>query len=181
MSKMIDKLNVGNFTIEGLDLSEIDKISNFLPKNGVIDLNIAEIGLAMTLEGQNQCQEKLVLVERWIGFREMEKNKAWTSAAIDGAKKSGMKTAKDKEWFAQADSGYISACNNLTLAKAAKKWLENKASYFSGWHYAFKTFLRRDYSLEKIASSREFSYNIDIPNSSVSDDGDDICGDIEWK
>ena len=180
MTKIVDKLNISGFSIESLDIKDIEKISGFLPKNGVIDLNIAEVGLVLTLEGQNQCQEKLALVERWIGIKETEKNKAWTKAAIDKSKQSNIKTAKEKEWFAQADDEYITACNNLTLAKATKRWLENKAGYFSSWHYAFKTFLRRDYSIEKVASSREFSYNIDIPEQATTAN-QDFCGDIEWK
>ena len=145
MTMFSKRVDLSNFSIEGIDVSEIDKISDFLPKNGVIDLNIAESALALTLEGQNLCQEKIAQVDRWIGIKETEKNKAWTYAALTLAKAAGVKTAKEKEWFAQADAGYIDACNNLTLAKACKKWFENKAGYFQTWHYALKTFLKRDY------------------------------------
>ena len=136
------------FSIEDIDITPINDIINMLPKNGVVDLNIAERGLLLTLEAQNLCQEKIVQIDRLIGFLESQRNKAWSEAALNKAKQPGYKTAKDKEWFAQSDEDYIDAYNNLVLAKACKKWLENKAGYFSGWHYSLKTFLKRDYSIE---------------------------------
>ncbi len=185
MGVFIDKVNLDNFSIEKLDVSEIDRMEGFLPKNGIIDLNIAERGLVYTLEGQNLCQEKIAQVERWIGFSETRKNKAWSDAALNKASVSNIKTAKEKDWFAQADEDYINACNNLTLAKACKKWLENKAGYFNSWHYAFKTFLRRDYSLENSSAQPNIfpddAYNITVSQEpSASGDDLEICGDISW-
>jgi len=137
-----------NFSLDNIDIQPIRDIIDMLPKNGVVDLNIAERGLLLTLEAQNLCQERIIEIDRLIGSLESDKNRAWSNAALSKAKEAGYKTAKDKEWFAQADDEYIKACNNLTMAKACKKWLENKASYFSGWHYSLKTFLKRDYSIE---------------------------------
>jgi hypothetical protein len=113
-----------------------------------------------------------------------EKNKAWSNAALHLAKEAGFKTVKDKEWHAQADDDYIDACNQLSLAKACKKWLENKAGYFSGWHYALKTFLRRDYSIENASSVGYNNMSIETEpfpteSSNPEDFGGDI-DDIEW-
>ncbi len=185
MSYFKDKVCINNFSIENIDVSEIDKIANFLPKNGVIDINIAEKGIVYTLEGQNLCQEKIAQVERWIGLVETRKNKAWANAALNKSKSASIKTVKEKDWFAQLDDDYVEAYNDLALAKACKKWLENKAGYFNGWHYAFKTFLRRDYSLENFASSAklptDMEYNIsesrgDEPRA----EEEDICGEVTW-
>ena len=184
MAKIKDVLSLENFEIEEIDLSFLNKIVGNLPTSGVIDLNIAERGLIFTLEGQNFCQDKIALIDRYIGLLESDRNKAWSSAALSKAKDSGHKTSKDKEWFAQSDDDYISACNKLTMAKATKKWFENKASYFSGWHYTFKTFLKRDYSIE---SSSDVAFgrgvddyrNIEIPDD--SDDSDDTDGKIDWE
>lgn len=182
MTMFSKRVDLSNFSIEGIDVSEIDKISDFLPKNGVIDLNIAESALALTLEGQNLCQEKIAQVDRWIGIKETEKNKAWTYAALTLAKAAGVKTAKEKEWFAQADAGYIDACNNLTLAKACKKWFENKAGYFQTWHYALKTFLKRDYSIENISGISASAYNATSSfRQNSNEEDEDMCGDMEWK
>ena len=137
------------------------------------------------MEAQNLCQEKIVQIDRMIGFLDSKKNKAWSSAALDKSKLAGYKTVKDKEWFAQADDDFIDAANELVLAKACKKWLENKASYFSGWHYALKTFLKRDYGIE---NSSTIGYNgVDASSgrlpSREEEEDDDIVGssdDIPW-
>tara|TARA_Y100000287_G_scaffold171419_1_gene157854 strand:- start:8558 stop:9121 length:564 start_codon:yes stop_codon:yes gene_type:complete len=185
VSNLYDKISVSDFSIKNIDTSGIDKIINLLPKNGVVDANIAEKGLLYTLEGQNLCQEKTVQIDRWIGLLESAKNKAWSEAALVKAKEAGYKTVKDKEWFAQSDESYIDACNNLVMAKACKKWLENKAGYFLAWHYALKTFLRRDYSIESASGA---GYNIGqdnpepFPSSDASANGDSDFGadDFEW-
>ncbi len=182
MSKLYEKLSIDSFSIESMDISNIERIIDLLPSNGVVDSNIAEKGLLYTLEGQNACQEKIVQLDRWIGYLEAAKNKAWSQAALHRAKEAGFKTVKDKEWHAQADDDYIEACNQVILAKACKKWLENKAGYFSGWHYALKTFLRRDYSIENAST---VGYNSSVagadpfPASQEADSSDDFGGDVD--
>ena len=184
MSKLHEKISINSFSIEDIDISPIEDVISLLPTNGVVDSNIAEKGLLYTLEGQNLCQEKIVQIDRWIGFLESNKNKAWSKAALHKAKEAGFKTVKDKEWHAQADDDYIDACNQLTLAKACKKWLENKASYFSGWHYALKTFLRRDYSIENASGVGYNNVGVEtgpFPTRSVKpDDFGGDADDIEW-
>jgi hypothetical protein len=181
--KLHNKLSIDNFSIQNIDIKSIEEVAASLPTNGVVDLNIAEVGLLRTLEGQNLCQERIVQIDRWIGHLESLKNKAWSDAALSKAIKSGLKTAKDKEWFAQADDDYIEACNNLILAKASKKWLENKAGYFLGWHYALKTFLKRDYSIE-VASSAGYGASAadtsTFPGSSRPNDFGAESEEIEW-
>lgn len=187
MSTLYDKVSISGFAIESVDISGIDEVVAHLPKNGIVDPNIAEKGLLYTLEGQNLCQEKIVQVDRWIGQLESNKNKSWSEAALVKAKDAGYKTVKDKEWFAQSDDAYISACNELVMAKACKKWLENKAGYFLAWHYALKTFLKRDYSIEAASG---VGYNIGqtnpepFPSSSsggqIESDLDFGGDDFEW-
>jgi hypothetical protein len=184
VSKLHEKISINTFSIEDIDISGIESVISSLPTNGIVDVNIAEQCLILTLEGQNLCQEKAVQIDRWIGSLEAEKNKAWSKAALHKAKEAGFKTVKDKEWHAQADDDYIESCNQLTVAKACKKWLENKAGYFSSWHYALKTFLRRDYSIENASS---VGYNSSVGESQpfptkstkVDDFGGDI-DDIDW-
>lgn len=166
--KFVDLISVEGFSIKKLDIKEIMSLEKMLPSNrsSAIDLNIASRGLVITLEGQNMCQEKIAILDRYLGLLEGKKNQAWANAALDLAKEKGYKTAKDKEWFALADSTYIKVCNEISLTKAAKKFLEAKASYFSGWHYSFKTFISRDFSLEKLANIKNGDYNIDVDDSS---------------
>lgn len=159
MSTFKEKIVIEGFSVEEIDTSEIDQIAAWLPRNGIVDVNIAEQGIIMTLHGQNICQEKIIQIERWIGLLENERNKRFSKAMLQKAVAQGLKTQKDREVFATADEDYILTSNELTIAKAAKKWLENKAAYFSSWHYALKSFLRRDYGLEKLGNfqAAEFS------------------------
>jgi len=184
MGTFRDRVNLDSFSIQDIDVSEIDDVSNWLPANGVMDLNIAEKGLVLTLHAQNVCQEQIAKVDRWISIKEGGRNKAWSEAALVKATAAGHKTIKTREWFAQADDEYIEACNEVAIAKAAKKWLENKAKHFEHWHYAFKTFAKRDYGLEKLGNFQQAGYNSDVdsrshrtnPNTEV----DDMCGEITW-
>lgn len=169
------------FSVRGMDIDDINRIESMLPKNGIIDINIAEIGIVATLEGQNACQEKILKVERIIGFLEGKRNKAWSEAALVTAKNVGHKTSKDKEWYASSDEEFIKYYNEVIMAKACKRWLENKASYFSSWHYAFKTFLRRDYSIENSSTLNIGAYNISVDDRELQNAQSDICGEPDWK
>jgi hypothetical protein len=159
--KFIEIANINGFDAKKLDVKDIQGIENMLPSNrsSVIDANVASRGLLITLEGQNLCQEKIAVLDRYLGVLEGKKNKAWADAALVKAKAAGHKTAKDKEWFALADDDFIEISNEISLTKAAKKYLESKSSYFSGWHYSFKSFLNRDFSLEKVAGHNLYGYN----------------------
>jgi hypothetical protein len=178
MTSLKQLLSIDNFSIESIDISDINELVEKLPRTGVLDLNIAENCLILTLEGQNLCQEKIVVIDRWIGKLESLKNKSWSNAALVKAKAAGYTTAKDKEWHAQADDEFNEVQNQLTLAKACKKWFENKAGYFSGWHYALKTFLRRDYGIENASGTAYRGVSADEPfpyegkGEVLVDDGD---------
>lgn len=169
--KFVDLVNIDGFSIKKLDVGEIVSIEKILPsnRNSAIDINIASRGLMLTLEGQNLCQEKISLLERYLGVLEGKKNQAWAVAALETSKLKGYKTAKDKEWFALSDASFIAVSNEISLTKAAKKFLESKSSYFSGWHYAFKTFLSRDFSLERLANLKVHEYNNDVDIQSTQD------------
>ena len=177
-----ENIDLDTFKVSDLDISDIRDVERSLPNTGVFDLNIAELGLISTLRGENLCQEKIVFIDRYIGFLDGEKSKAWTDAALSKSKAAGYKTAKDKEWIAAADTDYIIAANKLTMAKATKRWLEKKAGSFEKWHYAFKSFLRRDYSLENISGIKYNGYNNNVGGGSQELHDANICGDddIQW-
>jgi hypothetical protein len=186
MNSFVEKTNLHGFSVENIDTSFLDEVSDWLPKNGAFDLNIAEEGLVLTLHAQNFCQEQIVKLDRWIGYKEAARSKAWAAAALDKAKANGHTSVKNREWFAQADEDYIKANNDLVFAKACNRYFENKADHFSGWHYAFKTFLKRDYSLERLGNFQSGGYNNSSEfrssgHGASSDEDVEICGDIEWK
>ena len=100
--KFVDIVNTDGFKIKNLDIKDVLDIEKSLPSNrsASIDLNIASKGLVLTLEGQNICQEKIALLDRYLGLLDGKKNQAWAYAALEMAKEKGFKTAKDKEWYA---------------------------------------------------------------------------------
>jgi hypothetical protein len=179
-------INIQDFSIENLDLTEIQKISQSLPKSKVIDTNIAEQHLVSTIEAQDLCQEKIAQVERWIGIKKMMLDKTEAESALIRAKDAGHKTAKEKEWFVQCDEQVLALRDELEKAKVCKLYLDNKIKYFSMWHYSLKSFLRRDYSIESSSNYSTFAptpeYNLDAESEFRSRPGKkDICGEIDWK
>ena len=85
------------------------------------------------------------------------------------SKAAGHKTAKDKEWFASSDEDYILLSNKIAIAKAAKKWLENKSSYFSMYHYRCRNFIKNDFSAEISSGQGIYGYNMDVDDESTND------------
>jgi hypothetical protein len=174
-------LNIEDFTLEKIDISQIEDVEVFLPRNNAFDLNIAEKGLIHVLHAENFCQDSIIKIEKHISFLEKKKAKAWAEAALNKASQSGLKTAKEKEWFAESDEDYIEILNHINISKAAKKWFESKATYFRTWHYAFKSFLSRDYSLEKLGSLSSVSINEEAFIPAVAKGkSNDFGGDVDW-
>ena len=180
-------IDTTGFSIEDIDLTEIQKISQSLPRTKVIDANIAENFIIATIEAQDLCQEKMILVERWIGLKKMMLDKSEAEAALIRAKEAGYKTAKEKEWFIEADEQVISLRGELEKARVCKLYLENKVRYFSMWHYSLKSFIRRDYGIETssnystFAPTPEYNSHAESEISSRSGKNKDICGEIDWK
>lgn len=153
--KFGEKINIENFSVEDIDISEIEELTNWMPLNGVVDLNVAEQGLVKALHGQSVCQEIIIKIDRLIGTIEGKKSKAFGEAFLNKAVAAGHKVVKSREVFSEADDDYILAANELSVAKAAKKWFESKAAYFLAQHYMHKTFLKRDYSLEQLGNFQQ--------------------------
>ena len=186
--KIKDVLDTENFSVENLDVSEIQNLSRILPRSGVIDSNIAEKHLITTIEAQDLCQEKSILIDKIISIKKILLDKAEAESALIRAKEAGHKTAKEKEWFIQTDEEVLVIKKELETAKVYKLWIENKVKYFSMWHYALKSFLRRDYGIESSSNysvfssvpSREEMEELPVSHKRVKPT-EDICGEIDWK
>lgn len=182
--KFKNLINMDDFSIDNIDLSEIQKISLALPKNKVIDSNIAEKYIIATIEAQDLCQEKIIQVERLIGIKKIFLEKSEAECALIKAKEAGHKTAKEKEWFIQSDDSVNKIRDELDKARVCKLWLDNKIRYFSMWHYSLKAFIKRDYNIENSSNYSTFSetpeYNNEMPNDPIRHNKDE-WGDIDWK
>jgi hypothetical protein len=182
MQTLSKYLDTKDFDLELIDISQIKDVEDFLPKNNVFDLNIAEAGLIHVLHAENFCQDTIIKIEKYISFLEKTKSQAWADAALNKAAQKGYKTAKEREWYALSDENYVDIINQINVAKAARKWFESKATYFRTWHYAFKSFLNRDYSLEKLGSISTMSVNhFAEPQTFTKTKPNDFGGDVDWS
>jgi hypothetical protein len=179
-------VDISNFSIEELDISEIMKLGRVLPKSGTIDTGIAEKYLLLTIEAQDMCQEKISQVDKYIGIKKIYLDKTEAESALLRAKDAGHKTAKEREWFTQSDELVINFRKELEIAKVCKSWLENKVKYFSMWHYSLKSFLARDNGILMANGGNYTVPDYDdlestpnkIKNVKLSED---IAGDINWS
>jgi hypothetical protein len=171
--------DISQLDVNEIDISDIKRIHSQLPsgEHSYIDINIAERGMRLTLDGVYACQEKIVKIDRGIGVKESEKNRAWSRAALDGAANAGYKTAKDRENYAMGDDDYIQKHNELLAGKAFKKYLENAMDLFKLWHFTFKEFLRRDIPVERMSVAQPV-----ITGSRDLDDREEenMCGEVDW-
>lgn len=112
-------INTKDFSIENLDLTEIQKITHSLPRGQVIDANIAEQHLVSTIEAQDLCQEKIAQVERWIGIKRIMLDKAEAESALIRAKEAGHKTVKEKNGLSSVMKQFSHFGMNLKKPRSA--------------------------------------------------------------
>lgn len=141
-----------NFSPMDIDLSEIKKLSDALPKDGNIDINNAEVLATKYLRGADLCSELAAIAIAYAQKTDTLKKKAFSEAALVKAIKAGVKTDKSKAWYAEMDEDYIEAANKHSEAAAFVKWINNKYDSFVKMHYLCKKVLDRGYAHEKAAS-----------------------------
>lgn len=164
---------ISDFTIEGMDLTEIIKIGRELPKNKNIDGGVAEKYLLLTIEAQDMCQEKIAQVNRFIGIKKIFLDKEEASCSLFKAKDAGNKTIKEKEWFAQINDIVVELKKEIEMAKVAKSWLEAKIKYFTMWHYSLKLFITKDYDVLMTTGGNKFFSPLEENNKDVDWVSDD--------
>lgn len=135
-----------------IDTSEIKELSEAMPKDGNIDLNIAEVLATKYLRGADLCSELLAIATAYVAKTDALKKKAYSYAAMVKASESNIKTDKSRAWFADMDDDYISACNKHAEAIAFAKWVDGKYESFSKMHYMCKKMLDRGYTHERMSS-----------------------------
>lgn len=143
---------VNGFDPMNIDTTEINVLSNALPKDGNIDLNNAEVLATKYLRGADICAEILAIATAHVQKTEALKKKAYSEAALNKSQKAGIKTDKSRAWFADMDDQYIEACNKHAEAMAFVKWISNKYDSFNKMHYMCKKILDRGYNHERASS-----------------------------
>ena len=82
---MLNRSTVIGVTLDNFDVSYLEDVRAWLPKNGVFDLNIAEEGMTVTLNAANYCQEQHLKINLWVEVKKGRKDKAWAEAVLTKA------------------------------------------------------------------------------------------------
>lgn len=136
-----DVLEFGTFTPEKVDVTDINELSKHVPKDGHVDLGIAENLAVRFLRGADACAELLGKLTWWLAKKEDEKRAVFKEAMLIRAAGAGYKTAKEKQAFAEADSQYLDACENVSRAKVMVQWCKDKQRSLINAHYLMKHIL----------------------------------------
>lgn len=141
-----------NFDPMTLDTSELKALSDCIPKDGNIDINIAEVLATKFLRGADVCSELMSIATAHVAKMDAEKKKTYGYAATVKASQANIKTTASRSWFADQDDDYIAACNKYAEAQGFLKWVIGKHESFVRGHYLCKKILDRAYPHEKQAS-----------------------------
>lgn len=183
ISKQIEEKDFNPFEV---DLSEIKDLSKMIPSAGVIDLNIAEELATQFVRGADVCVELLSIAVRYEGRMITQKKKAWSEAMYIRAKEKELKTAKEKEAYADSDEEYLYWQEKAIDATAFKKWLENKYEVFVKAHHLSKSIFENNKRQEPRAKdvaegvkAREYT-EADYASAKKDEDGMFSFGGEDW-
>jgi len=142
MSKTLGEiLEFGTFTPEKVDVGDLNELSKHVPKDGHVDLGIAENLAVRFLRGADSCAELLGKLTWWLARKEDEKRAVFKEAMLVRATGAGFKTAKEKQIFAEADKEYLVACEAVSRAKVMVQWCKDKQRSLINAHYLMKHIL----------------------------------------
>lgn len=129
-----------------IDTSEIKELSESMPKDGNIDINIAEVMATKYLRGADRCGELVAVATAYLSKCKDAKQKAYNYAfLVKSADYAHIKTDKMRVAFAELDDEYQNACESFNQAIMFSKWVESKYSNFTKMHYMAKKILDMHY------------------------------------
>lgn len=153
MSKTLtvkELMNPKEFDIGTIDTAEIRALSDAMPADGNIDLNIAEVLAVKYLRGADLCSELLAIATHAVAKTDAQAKKAYSQACINAINK-GAKTDKQRGWYADSDDDYLTALDKHNEALAFSKWIAGKMDSFRKMHYQCKLLLDRGYGHERMS------------------------------
>jgi hypothetical protein len=131
-------LGFADFDPERIDISEIRELTDSIPKDGNVDVAIAEVLATKFLRGADRCSEILAQLTWWEARMDDGKRRALAQASLVTAVAKGLKTAIEKRTYAEGDPEYLKACEAANRAKAMKQWFKNKHESLVSAHYLMK-------------------------------------------
>jgi len=142
MTKLGDVLEFGTFDPEGMDVSELQELSKNIPKDGHVDVAIAENLAVQFLRGADRCSEMIGKLTWWLARKKDASRREYQMAALVRAKGQGYKSAAEKKLYADGDDKYLDACADVSKAEAMLQWCKNKHSSLVSAHYLMKQIAR---------------------------------------
>jgi|3_EtaG_2_1085321.scaffolds.fasta_scaffold16697_2 hypothetical protein len=143
MPNIMKALFPDQFSLENVDLSEVQELAKKIPSDGHVDLNTAEDLAVQFLRGADRCDEIYTTIIWLVQEKEDYKKKIFSEAVLGRATEKGAKNISEKKIYAEADPEYLEACRQYNKIIAIKKWLENKKQSLVSAHYLMKDILKR--------------------------------------
>jgi hypothetical protein len=131
-------LGFADFDPERIDISEIRELTEAIPRDGNVDVAVAESLATRFLRGADRCAEILAQLTWWEAKADDEKRRVLAHASLVTAAQKGLKTATERRTYAEGDLEYLKACEASNRAKAMKQWFKNKHDSLVSAHYLMK-------------------------------------------
>ena len=140
MTKVVfgELLEFNTFNPETIDVSDIQEISKNIPKDGNVDIAIADKLALQFLRGADLCSELIGKLSWWVARKKDNARAALQHAALVTAPSMGFKTASEKKLYADGDAKYREANDEFNKAEAMLLWAKNKHSSLISAHYMMK-------------------------------------------
>ncbi len=133
-----DLLEFNTFNPENIDVSDIQSMSKNIPKDGNVDIAIADKLAIQFLRGADLCSELIGKLSWWVAKKKDEAREALQHAALVTAPSKGYKTVSEKKMYADGDPKYQEANSEFNKAEAMLLWVKNKHSSLVSAHYMMK-------------------------------------------
>lgn len=135
--------------ISDLVLNQIIEISREIPDNvNNLQKSYAQHLAGRFLKGMDLCAELYAVGIAFELKRDVVKKREYGLALLNRSKNQGLKTAKEKEAYANIDELYIESCNQFAEARAFRIRVEMLRKDFEKAHYLMRKISEGDTSIK---------------------------------
>lgn len=152
-------LNIDSFDPLEVDISFLKDVTARIPKEGYMDVGMAEQLATITLRAAEQCDDLLGQAVLLLSHRESEQRTA--KALVTSTLLSSKTPSTVVKELVASDPSVIETMNNYNKALAWHSWLQNKYSTLIKTHHWCKDQVRRTETGTLGASHWESNHNKD--------------------
>jgi hypothetical protein len=149
-------MSLDDFDPMTIDISEFKKLSEELPKDSSLSLEVAEYLAVVYLRAADRCSEIHSALIWYTQKAKLDKNTTRQKLFLL-AKDEGHKTMDDKRAYAESHPDYVEASERLVKAETVKRWFEDKHSWFLKSHQYMKDRMKAESSLQNSSGFSEVS------------------------